>query len=829
MYNNLTEIGNRERFLILKKLVFVVVFSGLSFILNSYAGESPQRMGLSHSYPVKFSDWENAYLSGNGKMGIIVFGNPLNETIIFNDRGFNMAKTRERSFAQVSAADINAIRNNCAAGNFEEANRLAVTSAQWHDGGEGNRHPGFKMSITIPEAGTISNYSRICNYRTGEIIVKWTDSRGDWERKSFVSRKNNVIVQYLTAPTRGKLTCSIQLGIDPGMNFPSDMSFSNESDSNYLVIHAHYPPGTGDAGYEGVVRVAVLGGSKSINGSLLNISGATSVVMLTRTKKYYHDCEDQWNEKKLQHQLANISSDYQELLEGQIATHGTIYDRVRIDLNASEADRALTNEELLEKQKESDLPVKALWKRLFDAGRYYYLSSSSDQAPPDLLGIWTGDCNVGWGGFYHLDANLNLQVSGGNIGNMPEAMEGYFKLIEDWRKDFQINARKLLGCRGMLACGNSPGPTSGLMASINTYYPYQYATGEEAWLLYPFWEHYLITGDLKFLKDRLYPMLKDMGYFYEDFLTHTDKNGNYIFAGSVSPENQPANLKVSLLNNSDFDISGARFLLTALIQTCNILGLEQGKGQGVERWSNMLKKFPPYLINDDGALQEWSWPGLQDNYNHRHSSQLLMVWPYDEVSPEKDTILFKAAGKTLKKKDAYNYENAGHGLLHSALIAARLKNSGSVSNKLLRLFKEDFYFNSLSSSHYNGHGVFCTDVCNTVPAIMMEMLIASGPGQIEFLPALPKGLENGTISGVKGRNKITIESFSWNLTSNSLLCTLKSDIDQSITLIERDGIKNINTKAKTTPSPVGQIARRIYLKAGEYTSIALELDKLRKT
>jgi len=829
MINNLTNRSNREKFLLLKKLVFVFVFLGLSFLTNSYAGEPSQRIGLSRSYPVKFSDWENAYFSGNGEMGIIVFGNPLNETVIFNDRGFNMAKTGDRSFAQVSSADVNAIRNDCADGKFEEANRLAVTSSEWHDGGEGNRHPGFKMSITIPEAGTISNYSRICNFRTGEIIVKWTDSKGDWVRKSFVSRKNNVIVQYLTAPTNGKLTCSIQLGTDQGMNFPTGMSFSNEADSNCLVIHAHYPPGTGDAGYEGVVRVVVSGGSKSINGSVLSISGATSVMMLTRTKKYYNDCEIQWNKKKLQSQLANITSDYQKLIERQIATHGAIYDRVRIDLNASEADRVLSNEELLEKQKKSDLPIQALWERLFDAGRYYFLSSSSDQTPPDLLGIWTGDCNVGWGGFYHLDANLNLQVSGGNIGDMPEAMEGYFKLIEGWRKDFQINAQKLLGCRGMLACGNSPGPGSGLMASINTYYPYQYATGEEAWLLYPFWEHYLITGDIKFLKDRLFPLLKDMGYFYEDFLTRTDKNDKYIFAGSVSPENQPANLKVSLLNNSDFDISGAKFLLTALIQTCNILGLEKGKGQGVDRWNNLLKRFPPYLVNDDEALQEWSWPGLQDNYNHRHSSQLLMAWPYGEVSPEKDTVLFNAARKTLEKKDAFNYENAGHGLLHSALIAARLKNAGSVSNKLQRLFTEDFYFNGLCSSHYNGHGVFCTDVCNTVPAIIMEMLIASSPGQTEFLPALPKGLEKGTISGVKGRNRITIESLSWNLTSNSLSCTLKSDIDQSITLIERDGIKNINTKAKIAPSPLGQIARKIYLRAGENTNIAIELDKLRKT
>jgi len=176
---------------------------------------------------------------------------------------------------------------------------------------------------------------------------------------------------------------------------------------------------------------------------------------------------------------------------------------------------------------------------------------------------------------------------------MPEAMEGYFALNEAWRADLETNARKLLGCRGLLAPGNSPGPQSGLMASINDYYPYQYATGEEGWLLYPFWEHYLITGDTAFLKNRLYPLLKEMGQLYEDFLVKADSSGHYILAGSVSPENQPFNLKVSLLDNSVFDVSGAKFCLTTLIQTCNLLGLDQGAGQGVEKWSAILKKLPP--------------------------------------------------------------------------------------------------------------------------------------------------------------------------------------------------------------------------------------------
>ncbi|HEY0244048.1 MAG TPA: hypothetical protein VGC01_00670, partial [Mucilaginibacter sp.] len=233
---------------------------------------------------------------------------------------------------------------------------------------------------------------------------------------------------------------------------------------------------------------------------------------------------------------------------------------------------------------------------------------------------------------------------------------------------------------------------------------------------------------------------------------------------------------------------------------------------------------PPYLVNADGALQEWSWPGIADHYNHRHSSHLLPVWPYMEITPENDLKLFNAALTTLGKKDAYNYENAGHGLLHSALIAANLKNEQAVDGKLLRLTREDFYYNNLATSHYPKHGTFCTDVCNTVPAIMMEMLVGSSPGILELLPALPKELDQGAIADIKGRNQVTVQSLSWNMKTHTVNCTLQSDIDQKITLIERNSINNIKTDAKVSPSSLGQIARVIQLKKGVKTNISIRLN-----
>lgn len=791
-----------------------------------------KRMGLSDTYPTSYSDWANGFLSGNGKMGIIVFGNPLQETVVYNDRGFNLAANEnspERTFNDVSDEMLEAIKKACASGDFQTANDLANEAHGWKNGGDGNRHPGYKMSISIPEKGQISDYKRICDFTTGEIIVQWTDDRGDWSRRSFVSRKDNVVVQEMTAPTDDTLSCTISLGIDPDMKLPNSMIFVQDNTTSTLNIRALYGNNTFGAGYEGVTQIKAEGGTLRMEGNKLVVTDAQSLIMVTRTEKYAKNASNEWNKKTIQQELSDVPMDYETLLDRHAAIHTEIYNRVSVDYNASAEDRAKTNEQLLAEQKTSDKPNLALYERLFDSGRYFFLSSGYEKAVADLGGIWAGDTNAGWGGFYHLDANLNLQVAGGVIGDMPEVMEGYFHLNEVWEEDFQINAQKLLGCRGLLAGGNTPGAQSGLISSLSYYYPYQYVTGEEAWLLYPFWEHYQVTGDKDFLKNRLYPLLRQMGDFYEDFLTETEEDSTYIFAGSISPENQPSNLSLSLVNNATFDISSARFALTTLIEVCDILSIEQGDGEGVERWTAMLAKFPEYRINDDGALAEWAWEGLDDNYGHRHSSHLVGVWPYREITPESDETLYDAALNALKKKDAHFTANIGHGVLHSAMNAANLKNADSVGYRLHQLASQDFYYNSLATSHNGNHEIFCTDVCNTLPAIMMEMLISSDTGILEFLPALPNGLDTGSITGMKGRNQTTIESMEWDTVNRVVKAIVRSDIDQTLTLIERQGIAKVEANVPVKTSSLGRIAREVTLKSGESAEIVLYLDEIDET
>ncbi|MGI6265181.1 MAG: glycoside hydrolase N-terminal domain-containing protein, partial [Acutalibacteraceae bacterium] len=392
-----------------------------------------QRMGISDRYPTTYGDWENGFMTGNGKMGIIVFGDPLSDTVVFCDRGFNKAADKNnptRTFNEVSGEMLEAIKKACAGGDWKTANDLANEAHGWRDGGEGSRHPGYKMTLSIPQDGGVTGYRRQCDFSTGEITVKWRDNRGNWSRSAFTSRADNVTVQRLQAPTEGKLTCSVSLGTDPAMQMFGGMTFSQQNDTAHLRFRAKYGSNTDDAGYEGVTRITVKGGSVRMDGNNLVVENADELLMLTQTEKYYTGSTKAFAGDALAARLDTLPDDYDALLAAHTAIHSEIYNRVCVDFDASNADRAKTNEQLLAEQETSALPVKALYERIFDAGRFYFLCSGYEEAVSDLCGVWTGDTGAGWGGYYHLDANLNLQIAGGVIGDMPEVMEGYFHLNE---------------------------------------------------------------------------------------------------------------------------------------------------------------------------------------------------------------------------------------------------------------------------------------------------------------------------------------------------------------------------------------------------------------
>ncbi len=150
--------------------------------------------------------WEDSMVSGNGSTGIMVKGVPLDDCIVINHEKFwtigneYRPETPDMKEAWVEAKKI------AQEGRYMDADMHIVEESKkkykemYGKQFSGNRprydrtHPGFHFLISTKSNGTPKGYSRETNLETGEVSVFWSDNRGDWQRRVFVSRRDNVIV-----------------------------------------------------------------------------------------------------------------------------------------------------------------------------------------------------------------------------------------------------------------------------------------------------------------------------------------------------------------------------------------------------------------------------------------------------------------------------------------------------------------------------------------------------------------------------------------------------------------------------------------------------------
>ncbi|MPY60400.1 glycosyl hydrolase family 95 catalytic domain-containing protein [Streptomyces spongiae] len=777
--------------------------------------------------------WTDGFLTGNGEYGAVVYGDPALEKVVFNHHRLVLPNGTRDLTPPVLADRLETIRDKALAGDYAGASR--DFAAGWELRWTQTYHPAYELRIATaygPVADQYHRFIRSTDFRTGEVTSAWADGHGTWSRRIFVSRADRVIVHEL-APAPGRtvdVILSVHTALDDtptdhggGDDLHSRVSFTTlagtDGGSGWLNLRGTYPEGMGAYGYEGVTRVVPTGGTVAVSGSTVVVTGAARLTLLTRLER--HETRPAREARPLHAGLAALEDDYEALLGRHTEIHSELYDRSRLDLNAPEADRRLPTTELLARQNADRTVIDlALLERLYDSGRYLFLSSSGI-LPPRLTGIWTGAWTAAWAGDFTTDANVNLQVAGGTTLDMEEAMQGYFDLILGQLDHWRTNARNLYGARGFLAPSRTDGEYGHMLHFNGSDFPGHCWTGGADWLLHPLLEYYEITGEQAFLQHKLGPALMELALFYEDFLTRTDANGNVVFVPSFSMENTPGSTGEHLCVNATGDITAGKHALQAAIDAANALGVEQAVGEGVERWTALLDRIPDYRINEDGALAEWSWPGLTDRYDHRHIQHLYAAWPLHEINPEERPDLVPRALKALELRGDQNL--SAHGSLHRALAAARLKDGAKVYDNLRKIMGGDMLFRSLMTSHNPGRDIYNADAAHALPAVLAEALLCTRPGVLELLPALPEQWDRGRITGVRGRGGIRVHSLDWDLPGRTATVTVTSDQTQDVTLISRRGMTSVTTSAHVGPSTLGPHARRVCLTTGERTQITVTL------
>ncbi len=553
-----------------------------------------------------------------------------------------------------------------------------------------------------------------------------------------------------------------------------------DSNEQRLIYKCRLDPSVDNSGYAGMTRVVRNGGSAKMDGGTLVIENASSVMLLTRIE-YFPDYSEE-NIEALQKAVEGLTPDYTALLERHQKVQSEILNRVTVDFGGT-PQYGMSSEELLSDQHSRPDYSPALLEKIFEMGRYWFILNSG-KYPSIAAGINT---------------TINLQTAGAVQGDLREGMEAYFKWMEEIAPDCRSNARNIFGFGGT---SYPLFPDKGF--GVNFYYtpntqigvwPYWISAG--GWCVRQFWDHYLVTGDVEFLRNRVIPAYKELAKFYEDFLTVTDKDGNYIFVPSISPENMSRSTDPSgpLLINATMDIAVCREVLTNLIQACELLGTDT---ENVKKWKAMMAKLPPYLLELDGTLKEWAWPTLEERYTHRHVSHLYGAWPGNEIDPDRTPQLARAAEIANRRRTFDTMPNAvsgetlaAYGRCHRALIGARLKDNIIVDIQLRQLIEQGYVSSALRCSR-EPYGVPVPDAQGGIPAIIMEMLVYARLGVIELLPALPSSLKKGSIKGMLACTFARINNLTWDMEERTVDLTITSLKKQDITLIARYGIEDIS-------------------------------------
>lgn len=668
--------------------------------------------------------WEDAFLGGNGRHGAMVYGDPVDDRVIVNHHTLVRPNGSEHTRPPELADRLARLQHALLAGDTTAAERFgAGQPLVWVQ----PFHPAFQTRIrptpgSVPAPGDdapLSGYRRSVDFATGEITAVCEGRRS----QVFVSRADDVIVQCVTGPG-----LAVDLTLDHALpGAPPRLAIGRSTvltpGGGRLALRVGYPDS--ELAYTGVTVVRADGGKVSVSGEGIRVEGARSLLLLTRVRRHAGDLD-------LAAQCAALPRDgYAALLARHRPLHRPVFERATLTLDADPAERSLPGSELLRKP-----GSPALLERLFAAGRYH-LFSSSGVLPPRLTGLWTGDWDPAWSGAFTTNANLNLQIASAAAAALPEVSMAHAALVYGQLGDWRDNARAIFGARGIVAPSHTDGE-SGHTRHFRRAYPLHLWTAGADWLLAPLLDHADTTG---VTDPRLVDAVHEAALFYEDFLTRTAPDGSVAVVPSYSPENRPANASWGTVN-ATMDLAAARHALTTSAD-------RSPAHPAAARRRALADRLPDYLVNEDGALAEWAWPGLRESYDHRHLSHLYPVWPLDAINPYDTPELSAAAHRALELRGSEN--DSAHGHLHHALIAARLRDGARASAALDAVLAGDFFHDSLMSAHYPSRDVYNADAAHALPAAVIESLVQSTPHRLVLLPAPLTGCPSGELRGVRTR------------------------------------------------------------------------------
>ncbi len=743
-------------------------------------------------------NWNEALPVGNGRLGAMIFGGVVNERLQLNEQTLWSGAPRNWNNSAAKRY-LPLVRDAVGKKNYHAADSLA----RFMQGPYTESYlPMADVNIAYKNITDSSNYTRELNIDNALSKVGFSNNGNTYTRTAFASFPGHVIVYHDTCTARAAVSLSIQLS--------SKLHYSVQTAApNHIILRGKCPQHVEPVYLWRIKDDAAIQYAKDKNGEGMNFevhllvntnkgtircinniieveqADAATIIISAATSYNGFDKSPGLHGKN---PAVNASSDlnaaaltsYQQLLAEHIEDYQPVFRRVQLNLGESTNKDLATDERMKKMETYADPEMIAT---IFQYGRYLLIAGSRPGGQPvNLKGIWNDKVRPEYSSNWCLDHDAQMFYYPVETTNLSEMHQPFLQFIEDLSVNGKQTAVTNYGMQGWCAHHNTDiwrqtGPV-GNYGDGNPHWANWNMSGP--WLSAHLFDHYLFTGDRKFLQQKAWPVMKGAALFCLSWLTK-DKNGYLISVPSVSPENTFITKHgdtAMVSSNTTADIALIKQLFTQCITTAEILQIDR---KFSIKLKSAVKLLAPYKIGSEGQLLEWEEEWKPVDPAHRHLSHMYPVFPGNEISSLHTPALAIAAKKALSLRAK---TNCSWGFAWKAACWTRLGEGDSAWQTLQNQLRyveaqnksADNYglfpnlFNSEGQSVImNGNG------CAT--AVIAEMLLQSQAGEIQLLPALPSWFEEGTVTGLCARGGFVVD-IAWHkhvLASSTIYSTLGNE------------------------------------------------------